>query len=259
MNSPGNGTVFSVVVASAVGICGMGCSGPIAPLVIGESHGPVAVTENYSAEAVGTLSEAVAIESGWQAVMYSEPNRKGKERQLSTLSSYDNFKEIDWTGHAQDDINDEVKSMSYRVAPYWEFQLCKHAHFDTPYKVVSGEGAFEDLGSYRDISSVRGIHAIGSPIWGVAMFRDEHLGNDRCFVQWRNNKGNFKEVRFEGNRGDINDQITSLRYNIPDGWELHLFKHAEYRELLLVLKGSGEERHLRGHHDRISSLKWVQR
>ena len=99
-------------------------------------------------------------------------------------------------------------------------------------------------------------HADGG--W-IQVFKDDAYGGDTKTINFRTSYSNLRNIRWDDNTNDgMNDDITSIRYVVPEGWELQLCSDSNYRDVLRALRGSGEIAHLRNDHDKISSIRWVK-
>lgn len=84
------------------------------------------------------------------------------------------------------------------------------------------------------------------------------LYQDKGFI------GHSVTVRFKQNISDfhsigMNDTVSSVKYNVPRGWEAILYRNSGFTRSPYVLQGSGSIPDLGTLEDEASSLEWRRR
>jgi hypothetical protein len=63
-------------------------------------------------------------------------------------------------------------------------------------------------------------------------------------------------INSDSGQPGFNDKTSSVKYNIPSGWEVVLYENHHYEKRPYVLKGKGEIPDLGYFNDKTSALKW---
>lgn len=84
------------------------------------------------------------------------------------------------------------------------------------------------------------------------------LYSDKGFVGASTTVGvnrNISDMHAKG----MNDTVSSIKYNIPSGWQVVLHADTGYKGRTYVLEGSGSLPSVGDFEDKCSSLEWVKR
>lgn len=88
-------------------------------------------------------------------------------------------------------------------------------------------------------------------LWDDAGYTDRIL-TVRCYQD----VPDMNYINSDSGKKGFNDKTSSVKYNIPEGWEVILYENDHYRKRPYPLKGKGEIPDLGYFNDKTSSLKW---
>ncbi len=97
------------------------------------------------------------------------------------------------------------------------------------------------------------------PTGWVRLYEDAGFTKDSVTIKVGQSIGNFDYVRTaSGNKG-FNDKVSSVRYDVPDGWVAILHEDRNFGSRAYPLKGKGSVTNLGSFSDKASSLQWKKR
>jgi hypothetical protein len=97
-----------------------------------------------------------------------------------------------------------------------------------------------------------------SDAW-VQLFDDKSFKDRVLTVKGENDIKDLKNVKSDNGEKGFNDKASSLKFQIPEGWELVLFDDHDYKDSGLELKGTGkvgDMSDLGSFSDKASSMRW---
>ncbi len=93
----------------------------------------------------------------------------------------------------------------------------------------------------------------------VQLYDGKSFKDSAITINFDTNIPDLSKAAGDNGKEGFGDKASSVKYEIPPGWEVVLYDDVNYQKRGRVLKGSGEIPDLSNFSDKCSSLRWEQR
>jgi hypothetical protein len=90
----------------------------------------------------------------------------------------------------------------------------------------------------------------------VQFFADKDFKGSAVTINAGTNVPDMKTIATDDGHKGFNDRASSVKYQVPTGWEAVIYDDANYQQRVYVLRGTGEMKDLSKVEDKSSSLRW---
>ncbi len=159
------------------------------------------------------------------------------DRNLRDYSDYESFS-----------FGDSASSAIWLIPQGYQYLLFQHSDYKGKLLKLQGSGDVSDINDLEDydfgdyISSSRYSKTLITDIsdsW-IELFEDDTFRGRRLSIIAGNGGSitNYKYITVEGDSG-FNDEVSSIRYQLPDGVSYKLYKDSNYSGNYITLVGTG--------------------
>ncbi len=95
--------------------------------------------------------------------------------------------------------------------------------------------------------------------WYVKLYDDAGFTDRSLTVGYKQDIQNMHNIHSDDGKLGFNDKASSVKYCIPQSWQVSLYEDKYYANRAYVLKGCGEEKDMTYFGDKTSSLRWERK